>query len=111
MITKYNSQRVTIEGAIKKPGIYPLLGSMSLLQLVATAEGLAETSDDNVIVFRHVDGRRAAARFNIPEIRNGRSADPKLAAGDVVVANASASKKLFNNILKAMPVAGLFALL
>lgn len=111
MVTKFNSQRITIEGAVRKPGIYPLLGSMSLLQLIATAEGLTDGSNDNVIVFRHINGQRTAARFSIPDIRTGQSADPKLAAGDVVVANASASKKLFNNILKAMPVAGLFALL
>ncbi|MFT7574932.1 MAG: polysaccharide export outer membrane protein [Alphaproteobacteria bacterium] len=111
MITKHNSQRVTIEGAVKRPGVYPLLGKMSLLQLVATAEGLSESSDDNVIVFRQINGHRTAARFSVESVRNGTRDDPSLQPGDVIIANTSASKKLFNNILRAMPVAGLFALL
>ncbi|HVX35738.1 MAG TPA: polysaccharide biosynthesis/export family protein, partial [Hyphomicrobium sp.] len=39
-IREYNSQRVTIDGAVKKPGVYPIRGGTTLLQLIATAEGL-----------------------------------------------------------------------
>ena len=39
-VKEYNSQRVTIEGAVKKPGVYPIRGKASLLQFIATAEGL-----------------------------------------------------------------------
>ena len=38
-VKEYNSQRVTIEGAVKKPGVYPVRGKTSLLQFIAMAEG------------------------------------------------------------------------
>jgi polysaccharide export outer membrane protein len=110
-VKEYNSQRVTIEGAIKKPGLYPVRGDLTLLQLVATAQGFESNSDFTVLVFREKDGKRSAARFDVDEIRSGRAQDPLLQPGDVVVAGSSAIKETFNNILKALPIAGVFAML
>ena len=54
VVKEYNSQRVTVEGAVKKPGVYPVRGQMTLLQLVASAEGLSDNSDfDCCCVSRH----------------------------------------------------------
>lgn len=111
VVSSYNSQRVTIEGAIKKPGVYPLQGQMSLLQAIATAQGLTDIADDSVVVFREVDGKRTAARFEVSGVREGTGTDPQLRAGDVVVVNTSATKKMLNNVLKVIPIAGVFALL
>jgi polysaccharide export outer membrane protein len=110
-IKEYNSQRVTVEGAVKKPGVYPIQGSMSLLQAVAIAQGFEQTADDTVVVFREIDGRRAAARFDIASIRSGATRDPQLQAGDVVVAGTSQLKEGFNTLIKLAPIASVFALL
>src|SRR5262249_23644487 len=62
LIKEFNSQRVTVEGAVKKPGVYPLRGKMTLLQVVASAEGLDnQVSDSTVLVFRQINSKRAAA--------------------------------------------------
>lgn len=111
MVKEFNSQRVTLEGAVKKPGVYPVRGRLTLLQLVASAEGMTDTSDATVVVFRHgADGKRVAARFNVDDIRSGASEDPPLNAGDVVVAPASGMKESLNAVLKVLPIAGVFAL-
>jgi polysaccharide export outer membrane protein len=110
-VKEYNSQRITVEGAVKRPGVLPIQGTMSLLQAVAMSQGLEETSDDTVLVFRNANGVRQAARFDVSEIRTGSADDPQLLAGDVVVAGTSSLKKNFNGFLKVLPVAGLFALL
>lgn len=105
-IREYNSQRVTLEGGgIKKPGVYALKGKMTLLQLVATAEGLSEISDSEIAIFRQKGEKREAVKFNVASIRSGEAADPELAAGDVLVAGTSATKEVFNNVLKAVPIA------
>ena len=39
-VKEYNSQRVTITGAVKNPGVYPIKGNTSLVQVVAMAGGL-----------------------------------------------------------------------
>ena len=70
-VKEYNSQRVTIEGAVKKPGVYPIRSKTSLLQLIAMADGLDASSDSTVVVFRQIDGKRIAARFDIDQIRTG----------------------------------------
>lgn len=110
-IREYNSQRVTVEGAVRKPGVYPIRGKTSLLQVIASAEGLDSVSDTTVVVFRQIDGKRSAAKFDIGAIRSGQANDPPIQSGDVIVAPTSAMKETFNTILKALPLATVFALL
>ena len=111
IVKEYNSQRVTISGEIKSPGVYPLKGKTSLLQVVAMAGGFQESSNSTVLVLRQSEGKRSAAKFDVSDIQKGRAEDPTLQAGDVVVAGTSALKKGFNSILKALPLAGAFAIL
>ncbi len=68
-------------------------------------------ASSGVIVFRDNGGKRLAARFDIDQIREGQAADPVLQSGDVVVVASSQIKETFNNVLKALPLAGVFALL
>ncbi len=112
LVKEYNSQRVTVEGAVKKPGVYPLRGPTTLLQTIAMAEGLdTAIASGDIVVFRTTSGKRAAARFDIDAIRSGTSENPALAAGDIVVVTDSALKSAFSNLMKAVPAAGAFALL
>ncbi len=110
-VKEYNSQRVTVEGAVKKPGVYPIRGGSSLLQFVATAEGFDPNSDSTVVIFRTVNGKRSAAKFDVGEIRSGQAPDPAVQSGDVIVAGSSALKEGFNSLIKMLPIAGTFALL
>ena len=62
-VKEYNSQRVTIEGAVKKPGVFPMAGGMSLLQAIAQAQGLTDTAEFDG---RSVpDGKRETVRGEI----------------------------------------------
>ncbi|MDX2156955.1 MAG: polysaccharide biosynthesis/export family protein [Hyphomicrobiaceae bacterium] len=110
-VKEYNSQRITVEGAVKKPGVFPYRGRATLLQAIAMAEGLDAVSDTNVVVFRSMNGKRAAAKFDISDIRTGKAQDPTIESGDVVVVATNSVKETFQNILKALPLAGVFALL
>ena len=110
-VKEYNSQRVTIEGSVKKPGVYPIRGDASLLQIIATAEGLTDTAQSEVAVFRNVDGKRTAAKFDVGEIRSGTMQDPKLVQGDVIIVSDSAVKSAYQGLLKAIPLASIAPLL
>jgi polysaccharide export outer membrane protein len=111
LVKEYNSQRVTVEGAVRRPGVYPIRGKTTLLQVIATAEGLDSQSDTTVVVFRQVEGKRMAARFDVGQIRSGQTGDPAIQSGDMVVAPTSATKATFDVILKSLPIATVFALL
>ena len=110
-VKEFNSQRVTIEGAVKKTGVYPLRGKTSLLQALSMAEGLDAAADTSVMVFRQGEKGRMGARFDLAEIRSGSAEDPLMQAGDVVVVGASFWKEQFNNFTKLLPLVGVFALL
>ena len=51
-VKEYNSHQVTIQGEIKKPGVFPLKGTTSLLQLIALAGGFDANSDSTVLILR-----------------------------------------------------------
>jgi polysaccharide export outer membrane protein len=108
-VKEFNSQRVTVEGAVRKPGVYPVRGKTTLLQFIALAEGLdRDTASSNAVVFRQSAGGRSAARFNIDDINGGKAEDPVIEQGDVIVVDTSQSKMAFSYFTKALPVATLF---
>ncbi len=107
-VKEYNSQQVTIQGAVKKPGVYPVKGKMSLLETIAMAEGLDKTYDATVLVLRENEGQRLAAKFDIDDIKKGIAADPAILKGDTVVVNTSMTKKAFDNVLRVLPNSGSF---
>lgn len=110
-IKQYASQRFTVEGAVKGPGVYPLSGDISLLQALATAKGLDDLADtSNVIIFRQMQGRRAAARFDVSMIRAGRLKDPKIVSGDVIVVDQSGVKTALKEVGRALPLLAVFRL-
>jgi polysaccharide export outer membrane protein len=110
LVKEFNSSRVTISGAINKPGVYPYRGE-SLLQFVAIAGGVNKDANSTVVVLRQKNGQRTAAKFDISAIEKGRAPDPPMQAGDTIVADTSLAKKGLNSILKVLPLAGAFALL
>lgn len=107
-VKEYNSQQVTIQGAVRKPGVYPIKGKTSLLQTIAMAEGLDSTYDATVVVLREDEGQRLAAKFDIDDIKNGTAADPTILRGDTVVVNTSTTKKAFDSALRILPNSGSF---
>ncbi len=111
-IKEYNSQKVTVDGAVQKPGIFQKQGDMSLLQAIAQAQGLTTVADPTgVLIFRTVNHKRMAARFDIRQVRNGKLPDPMLEAGDIVMVDESSSKTTLRDIVSAMPLSGLFTII
>jgi polysaccharide export outer membrane protein len=110
-VKEFTSQRVTLEGALKKPGIYPLTGKTTLLQAIAMAEGLDDLADiGGVVVFRQVDGKRMGAVFDLAKVRTGQAPDPQVYGDDVIVVEQSGSKSAFRRFIQSVPAIGLFTL-
>jgi len=108
-VAEYTSQRVTLEGALKKPGIYPLTGKTSLLQAVAMAGGTDEFADlEGVVLFRNVEGKRMAAAYDLQLVRRGELEDPQVYGDDIIVIERSGSKSAFREFLRTVPALGLF---
>lgn len=106
------TQRITVQGQVTEPGIYPIQGATTLLDAVALAKGEGENAALNeVLVIRYIDGRRAAAVFNIARIRRGDDPDPEILARDVVIVGNSNVKKVWRDVLRAAPLFNVFTFL
>ena len=86
-IQEYESQKITLEGWVKDPGVYPMKGKTTLLQAIALANGLDRLADgEEVAIFRRVgDGKIAGYVVNLHQVRTGELRDPVLSPNDVVV--------------------------
>lgn len=103
-VVEYESQRVTVEGAVNRPGIFPLKGRTSLLQVIAQAEGLTDLADaDGVQLFRTLaDGRKVSYLFDVAAIRKGEAPDPLVQADDVIVVPRSGPKSLLRSVTNTL---------
>jgi polysaccharide export outer membrane protein len=91
--------RVTIDGAVNAPGVYPLAGPTTLLQAVSLAKGpdnkLANTK--RVAIFRNIGGQRRSAFYDLNQIRSGKAEDPAVYGNDIVVVDTSGGKSFLQN--------------
>ena len=98
------SQVVTVDGQVLQPGLYPVIGDMTLLDAVASAKGLGEFADqDDVVVLRTVGGQRYAGVYNIAAIRHGNYPDPEIYANDVVIVGDSATLRRMKDFITILP--------
>jgi len=68
-IKEHQSKRVSVLGAVGKPGPYELLGRQTLLQLISEAGGLTEDAGDDIIVIRQFqDGTNTSLKISIDDL-------------------------------------------
>ncbi|MEP6443914.1 MAG: polysaccharide biosynthesis/export family protein [Hyphomicrobiales bacterium] len=95
------SQLVTVDGQVSRPGLYPVVGRMTLMRAVATAGGVGEFAKlSDVVIFRSVDGNKLAGLYNFKGIRRGNYEDPEVFANDVIVVGDSQARRLFRDIIE-----------
>ena len=100
---------VTIDGAVKDGGRFPVAGPISLIQAVAMAKGTTEDANARrVAVFRTIGGQRQAAAFDLTAIRRGQNPDPQIYPGDIVVVDGSSVKAAQKQILQSIPLLSIF---
>lgn len=99
------SQTITVTGEVRNPGIFPVVGKLTLLRAITVAKGTTEFSRlRDVVVFREVDGRRYAALYDLKAIQDGRYPDPEVFANDVVRVGDSESRRLFRDFITLSPL-------
>ncbi|MGZ8999039.1 MAG: polysaccharide biosynthesis/export family protein, partial [Allosphingosinicella sp.] len=84
-VLEQSQQTITVDGAVREPGVLPIRGATTLLRAVALAKGTtADANPSRVVVFRTVNGQRMAAAFDLQSIRRAQSDDPPIYGNDVV---------------------------
>lgn len=98
-VKEAQGQKITVDGAVQQPGIYPLAGPTTLMQAVSMAKG-ADPRFANVrrvAIFRTINGERRSAFYDLAQIRAGKAPDPAVYGTDIVIVDESGSKSFFNN--------------
>lgn len=100
---------ITVDGAVRTAGSFPVSAPLTLMQAVALAGGAAEDANlRRVAVFRTVDGKRQAAAFDLADIRRGEAGDPPVYAGDIIVIDGSRLKAAQKQVLSNIPLLSVF---
>ncbi|HWQ88292.1 polysaccharide biosynthesis/export family protein [Brevundimonas sp.] len=111
-VSEAASQKITVDGAVVKPGVYEMRGRTTLLQAVAMAEGGTRVADlKKVAVFRSVGGRPMIAVFDLAAIRRGQAPDPVVLGDDIVVVDTSRLNARYRDIIELLPGMAIFAYL
>lgn len=108
-IVKAQSKTYTVDGAVRQPGNYPIVGNMTLQQAIATARGADIAANlNNVVVFRTSGNQKVAALFSLKDIRAGRLEDPQIYGNDIIVVGESAARRFIRDFGSMFPVLGQF---
>jgi polysaccharide biosynthesis/export protein len=108
-VKEYNSQKVTVYGAVGSQGMRDVRGRTTLLQIIAQSGGLNRTADPSgIMIFREIEGQRHAALFDMRSIRRGRAPDPEVRAGDIIIVDESAVRSAWRDVREMIGAAGTF---
>lgn len=108
-IVKAQAKTFTVDGAVRQPGNFPIVGKMTLQQAIAAAHGADQAANlNNVVIFRTIQNQKAAALFSLKEIRAGRLVDPQIYGNDIIVVGESAARRFIRDFGSMFPVLGQF---
>lgn len=101
---------VTVDGAVKKGGSFPVMGPMTLMNAVALAGGADQETANmrRVAIFRTIDGKRQAAAFDLLSIQRGEMADPAVYSGDIIIVDGSNVKAMQKKFFQSFPLFAIF---
>jgi len=88
LVHQINSRKVFITGEVSKAGPYPLVGPMTVLQLITSAGGLRDYADaKHIVILRTENGRPTSYRFNYKDVASGKNLrqNIELKPGDSII--------------------------
>ena len=87
-VTEINSRRVYVTGEVTRPGAFPLLPNMTVLQALSSSGGFSQFAKlKGIYVLRTEDGKQVKHPFNYKEVISGKKPELniQLQPGDVIV--------------------------
>ena len=88
-----------VDGAVRKPGTYPLTGNMTITEAITVAGGLAGWADDDKIKLIRFMGRgaeRQVVSLSYTDLQAGLGDTLELQDQDIIFAESSSSGKFFS---------------
>jgi polysaccharide biosynthesis/export protein len=100
-VREFSTERITIEGAVAHPGIFPLTGKVTLLRAMAMAGGFGSIADTSKVMLYRVneDKVRQVAVYDVEKIRAGKADDPPIQGDDLIVVQRDSTRALLKDSL------------
>ncbi|NLY93070.1 MAG: polysaccharide export protein [Myxococcales bacterium] len=85
IVEEYVSKRVSVFGSVSKPGNFPLVSGLTVVQAISLAGGLTSIANANeVVITRRSGDTMRRITVSITKITRGQASDVPLEAGDIV---------------------------
>jgi polysaccharide export outer membrane protein len=87
LIKEFASKGVSVTGEVQRPGVYPVLGPRTLLDVISLAGGLTNFADTNNVVVKRRSGSQESitAKLNNGNAQSSLSNDVQVFPGDLVL--------------------------
>lgn len=84
-VLEMEAKRVTVVGAVQKPGSFPHTRGMTIVHAISIAGGFTSLAARNeTILTRQNDGALSRTKIPVERVTEGRAEDPALQPGDIV---------------------------
>jgi polysaccharide export outer membrane protein len=108
-ITDFASHLVTVEGAVRNPGVYAFQPGARLSTAIALASGPARTAKmKQLAIFRETPDGIMVAKFDYAQVSSGAMLDPIIEPGDRIVLGTDGLSQFWEDFLRSIPVLGVF---
>ena len=86
VVKQYNSKKVSVVGAVQKPGSLPWSEGMKLVDAISLSGGLTSLADGDRVRITRIVGpnKTVTATVSIDDITDGKLGDIPLQAGDTI---------------------------
>ncbi|MFN7699036.1 MAG: polysaccharide biosynthesis/export family protein [Deltaproteobacteria bacterium] len=84
-VQEYNSRRVSVIGAVREPGSYPIRSRMGVVEAVSLAGGFTALANrDATLLTRRIEGELRTFSIPVDRISSGQEPDVTVRAGDIL---------------------------
>ncbi len=87
-VTEINSRKFFVSGEVARPGAFPLLPNMTVLQALSSAGGFTQFArEKKIYILRMEDGKQVKHPFNYKDVISGKNVEQNimLQGGDIIV--------------------------
>jgi polysaccharide export outer membrane protein len=100
-IREFTTERITVEGAVSHPGMFPIAGQMTLLRVLAVAGGFGPIANSKEVMLYRVNDRkvREAFVYDVQKIRAGEAEDPVIKGDDLIVVQRDSTRAILKDSL------------
>ena len=100
LFTTEYAQGVSVMGEVNRPGVYPLVGSHSVLDLISAAQGLTPAAGRNVTIIRRDDPKHGITVTLATDPAKNNDGNVEIQQGDTVIVNKGAVVYVVGEVMR-----------